>query len=189
MPPLRAMTSVSSNLVLISEPSAHVAEIVLNRSEALNAMSVAMAEAIEEAVVAAVALNPSVLVVSSACDKAFSVGGDLKERARMTAQDLLDCRPQVLAAFSTGGQWDSRDAEHASAYRSMLTYAGTWERIGDEVVHHVELSLYPAWTGSDQRRRYEFRDDGTLALTARFEDGSREARTAFLEWRRERLQQ
>ena len=93
------MTSVSSNLVLISEPSAHVAEIVLNRSEALNAMSVAMAEAIEEAVVAAVALNPSVLVVSSACDKAFSVGADLKERARMTAQDLLDCRPQFLAAY------------------------------------------------------------------------------------------
>ena len=91
--------------------------------------------------------------------------------------------------FRTGGQWDTRDAEHASAYRSMLTYAGTWERIGDEVVHHVELSLYPAWTGSDQRRRYEFRDDGTLALTARFEDGSREARTALLEWRRERLQQ
>lgn len=86
--------------------------------------------------------------------------------------------------FTTGGQWDAEDTEMAAAYRSMLAYAGRYELDGDVVVHHVEISAYPGWIGSAQRRRLVVGDDGTIALEARLEDGTPEARTARLVWRR-----
>ena len=86
--------------------------------------------------------------------------------------------------FSTGGQWDAADHEKAAAYESMLAYAGRYELDGDHVVHHVDMSLFPGWTGGQQRRRVVVGTDGTVALEARLEDGTPQARTARLVWRR-----
>jgi hypothetical protein len=44
---------------------------------------------------------------------------------------------------------------------SYVAYAGTYRIEGDEVVHHVELSLIPDWVGTEQRRRFRFEADGT----------------------------
>lgn len=86
--------------------------------------------------------------------------------------------------FTTGGQWDASEEERAAAYKSMLSYAGTYEIEGDTVTHHVEISLFPNWVGGDQRRKFVLGDDGTVALEARLEDGTSEARTARLRWHR-----
>jgi len=43
----------------------------------------------------------------------------------------------------SGGQWTSPDAEKAAAYASCLAYSGTYEIAGDDVLHGVDLSLYP----------------------------------------------
>ena len=83
----------------------------------------------------------------------------------------------------TGGQWTSPDAEKAAAYASCFVYSGTYEIAGDEILHKVDLSLYPNWVGTTQRRRTLFRE-GHLALTARLEEGTAEARTAELIWER-----
>jgi hypothetical protein len=82
-----------------------------------------------------------------------------------------------------GAQWTAPDAEKAAAYASCLAYSGTYEIAGDEVLHKVDLSLYPNWVGTTQRRRAVIRD-GRLALTARLEAGTPEARTAELVWER-----
>jgi enoyl-CoA hydratase/carnithine racemase len=78
----------------------HVAEIVLNRPEALNALSTSMALRLAE-VCADVAADPAVraVVLSAAGDKAFCVGADLKERADMTDADLLRQREIFRSAF------------------------------------------------------------------------------------------
>ncbi|MBC6458660.1 enoyl-CoA hydratase/isomerase family protein [Actinomadura sp. HBU206391] len=78
----------------------HVAEIVLDRPEALNALSTAMARRLT-AVCAEVAEDPQVraVVLSAAGDKAFCVGADLKERAGMTDTELLGQREIFRAAF------------------------------------------------------------------------------------------
>jgi hypothetical protein len=34
----------------------------------------------------------------------------------------------------------------------LVAYAGGYSFDGDRVVHHVELSLFPDWVGSDQER-------------------------------------
>lgn len=86
--------------------------------------------------------------------------------------------------FSTGGQWNASLEEQAAAYSSMLAYAGTYTFGGDTVSHHVELSAFPNWKGGIQKRRIETMDAGRLALVARLEEGSAEARTARLIWTR-----
>lgn len=86
--------------------------------------------------------------------------------------------------FTTGGQWNASRDEMADAYRSMLAYAGRYVLTGDVVTHHFELSLFPNWKGCEQRRTVVFGADGTVALEARLEVGTTEARTARLTWRR-----
>jgi len=88
------------------------------------------------------------------------------------------------ANFVSGGQWTASEAERASAYDGYLTYTGTFSIKPGMVSHHVELAIYPNWVGSVQNRAFAF-CDGELHLTARLEEGTAEARTALLHWRRE----
>jgi enoyl-CoA hydratase/carnithine racemase/AcrR family transcriptional regulator len=77
-----------------------VAEIVLNRPEALNALSSSMFVQLAAACVE-VGQRPEFLavVVSSVTERAFCVGADLKERARFSDAELVAQRPLVRAAF------------------------------------------------------------------------------------------
>jgi enoyl-CoA hydratase/carnithine racemase len=77
-----------------------VAEIRLDRPQALNALSTAMA--IELAAIAAELAGDRSLravVLTSASEKAFCVGADLKERGGYSDADLLRQRPHFRAAF------------------------------------------------------------------------------------------
>jgi hypothetical protein len=47
----------------------------------------------------------------------------------------------------------------------FVAYAGRYSFHGDRVVHHVELSLFPSWVGSDQERWVELAGD-RLTLSA-----------------------
>jgi enoyl-CoA hydratase/carnithine racemase len=77
-----------------------VAQIVLDRPGALNALSTAMLGALAGAC-RGVAADPAVraVVLSSAVSRAFCVGADLKERAGMTDEQILAQRPGFRAAF------------------------------------------------------------------------------------------
>jgi enoyl-CoA hydratase/carnithine racemase len=83
----------------------HVAEIVLDRPEAHNALSTAMARDLAEACrdVAADRATRAV-VLSASGEKAFCVGADLKERNGFSDADLMRQRPVFRAAF--GGVLD-----------------------------------------------------------------------------------
>ena len=78
----------------------HVAELVLDRPQAMNAVSTAMAQAIGAAT-AELAADESVraVVVSSSHDRAFCVGADLKERNSLTDDELRAQRPLARAAY------------------------------------------------------------------------------------------
>ncbi len=78
-----------------------LAEIVMDRPEALNAVSTAQAQALADAC-AEVAAAPDVRVaiLSSAVAKAFCVGADLKERAGFSDDDLMAQRPVSRAAYA-----------------------------------------------------------------------------------------
>jgi enoyl-CoA hydratase/carnithine racemase len=86
--------------VRLERPADFVAEIVLDRPEALNAVSTELARQLRAAGVTA-ASDPGVraVVLSSAVPKAFCVGADLKERDRLTDDELREQRPVTRAAY------------------------------------------------------------------------------------------
>jgi enoyl-CoA hydratase/carnithine racemase len=77
-----------------------VAEIVLDRPDAMNALSTAMAGRLA-AVCDQVAADPGirVVVLSGHGDRAFCVGADLKERNEMSEADFARQRPVFRRAF------------------------------------------------------------------------------------------
>ncbi|WMX45363.1 enoyl-CoA hydratase-related protein [Streptomyces roseicoloratus] len=79
----------------------HVAELVLDRPKAMNAVSSEMARSIGAAC-AALAADPAVrvTVLTSSHDRAFCVGADLKERNSFSDADLVRQRPVARAAYT-----------------------------------------------------------------------------------------
>jgi enoyl-CoA hydratase/carnithine racemase len=94
----------SPALVRIDRPEQpgleHVAEIVLDRPSAMNAVSTEMARAIAAATLE-VAADESVrcVVLTSSHERAFCVGADLKERNSFSDADLVEQRPVARAAY------------------------------------------------------------------------------------------
>lgn len=78
-----------------------VAELVLDRPSAMNAVSTDMARALADAC-AQLAADREVqaVVVTSSHEKAFCVGADLKERNSFTDADLVRQRPIARAAYT-----------------------------------------------------------------------------------------
>jgi hypothetical protein len=66
-----------------------------------------------------------------------------------------------------------------------LAYAGRFELDGADVLHHVELSLFPDWVGKTQRRHIEWRGANDLTLTTPEHTTSRGTRVVNrLRWTR-----
>jgi len=80
--------------------SGAICEIVLERPEAMNALSTAIAARLAR-VCAEIAADLQVraVVLAAAGERAFCVGADLKERAAMSDAELLAQRPVFRAAF------------------------------------------------------------------------------------------
>jgi hypothetical protein len=70
-------------------------------------------------------------------------------------------RPPFAAGDLLGGTTE----ENARAVEGFVAYAGRYSFHHDRVIHHVELSLFPNWVGSDQERWVELAGD-RLTLSA-----------------------
>ena len=58
-------------------------------------------------------------------------------------------------SFAAGDLLSGTSEEKARAVEGFVAYAGRYSFHGDRVIHHVELSLFPNWVGSDQERLVE----------------------------------
>jgi len=92
--------AVASGPVRVAWHGEHVAEVVLDRPEALNAVSTALARDLAVAI-GALGGQPRLraLVISSSQDRAFCVGADLKERGELDDAGLMAQRPITRAAY------------------------------------------------------------------------------------------
>ncbi|MFD6417773.1 enoyl-CoA hydratase/isomerase family protein [Streptomyces sp. NPDC060194] len=77
-----------------------VAEVVLDRPKAMNAVSTGMAVAIAAACEAVGRSDARAVVLSSKHERAFCVGADLKERNSFSDEELLRQRPTARAAYT-----------------------------------------------------------------------------------------
>ena len=69
------------------------------------------------------------------------------------------------AGFAAGDLLSGTTEEQARAVEGFVAYAGRYSFHGDRVIHHVELSLFPNWVGTDQERWVELAED-RLTLSA-----------------------
>ena len=75
-------------------------------------------------------------------------------------------------------------SEQAEAFKSYFSYSGRWKVEGKNVIHTVELSLNPAFVGTDQIRQVDVLDDNRMQLSAQERIGADEFRNHILEWKR-----
>ncbi len=73
--------------------------------------------------------------------------------------------------------------EAAEATRTYLSYCGTYTVQGCRVIHHVALSLFPNWTGTDQVRYFRLTGN-VLELSTHPMDEQLPGPRAELVWRR-----
>jgi hypothetical protein len=69
-------------------------------------------------------------------------------------------RPSFAGSDLLGGTTE----EKTRAVEGFVAYGGRYIFHGDRVVHHVELSLFPNWVGTDQKRVAEF-SEGRMTLS------------------------
>jgi len=88
-------------------------------------------------------------------------------RLRFTSDDLLSATKE----------------EEARAEETYVSYCGRYDFLGDTVVHHVHMSLYPNWIGADQERLVDLKGDRlTLSTRSLLLRGIQQ--TAHLTWER-----
>jgi len=90
------------------------------------------------------------------------------------------------ANFASADLLGASAEEHLAAIESYSSYCGTYEVQSDKVIHHIELSLFPNWSGSHQERFFEFSEDRLTLRTRPMSVGGVE-RTLHASWQRVRL--
>jgi hypothetical protein len=88
-------------------------------------------------------------------------------------------RPPFGAADILGGTAD----EKCAAIGTYISYCGRYEVAGDRVRHHIELSLFPNWTGATQERIVSL-DGDTLRISTPPLLVQGKVQTAHLVWKR-----
>jgi hypothetical protein len=87
------------------------------------------------------------------------------------------------ARFAAGDLFEGSAEEKSAAMETCLAYAGTFEVEEGRVVHHVAVSLFPNWAGTDQVRYFELAGDRLILSTPPILAGGGE-RTARLTLKR-----
>ena len=103
--------------VRVERPAPRVAELVMDRPEARNALSTEQARRLGEAV-RALSTDPAVsaVVLASALPDAFCVGADLKERNRFDDDQLRAQRTVFLEAFAAVRELDQPTVAAVGGY-------------------------------------------------------------------------
>lgn len=106
------------------------------------------------------------------------------EDGRMWAALMATDRPDVPTRTLS----EAPPTMRAAAASGFVTYAGSYTVDGDDVIHHVEISLLPNYVGNDERRHVDWIETSNgqdLALTTPPTETER-GRTVVerLHWRR-----
>ena len=79
----------------------------------------------------------------------------------MTVQITGSNRPAVAGDDPLGGDAEAR----AAAYSTYLAYFGTYDVQGENVVHLIDGSLFPKWSGEKQVRLFTIEFDQLVLST------------------------
>ncbi|NEO91513.1 MAG: lipocalin-like domain-containing protein [Moorea sp. SIO3G5] len=97
-------------------------------------------------------------------------------------EELIKARQVLLKPWLLINGWKYIKGifRYLQASTNYISYSGKYEIKGNKVVHHVEVSLIPDWTGTDLERTFEFSSDSRLVLSTPDQDGNHH----YLTWER-----
>lgn len=84
-------------------------------------------------------------------------------------------------AYSSGDLFAGETSEIVAGATSHISYCGTYALDEHDVIHKVNISSFPNWVSTEQRRRFEFKD-GNLLLGAQGLRSGTETVAAYLIW-------
>jgi hypothetical protein len=126
----------------------------------------------------------SLELCSSDGQKTFPMGRDAKGYINYTEDGFVSVAimQQGRRRFGSNDLPGGTMQEQAEAAAGYLSYCGTYEVKQDQVIHHIEISLFPNWISVDQIRSYEIEGDRLTLSTQPFLVAGKE-QTAHLVWR------
>lgn len=72
--------------------------------------------------------------------------------------DFVHMMARSRALFAVNDPFDGTIKEDSAAFKSQITYAGSYEFHGGHVIHRVTQASCPNWIGTEQVRQVEFID-------------------------------
>jgi hypothetical protein len=99
----------------------------------------------------------------------------------MAVQIMGAARPALTTDDPLGGDVTAR----AGAYSTYLAYFGTYELAGESVVHCIDGSLFPNWSGEKQVRSFTAEGDELVLRTPPMADDSGATVVNELVWTRD----
>lgn len=126
----------------------------------------------------------SLELCSSDGQKTFPMGRDAKGYINYTEDGFVSVAimQQGRRRFGSNDIRGGTMQEQAEAAAGYLSYCGTYEVKQDQVIHHIEISLFPNWISVDQIRSYEIEGDRLTLSTQPFLVAGKE-QTAHMVWR------
>lgn len=103
------------------------------------------------------------------------------------AAEVMMGEPEKFAEDDRTG---ASESEKAKAFDNFLAYGGPYEYKGDHLLHHVEVSSFPNYVGTTQKRNITWTGEDTMILSTdeignivELEEGQ-QTPTAKIYWRR-----
>jgi hypothetical protein len=85
--------------------------------------------------------------------------------------------------FAAGDLMGGTSEEKVAAADSYVSYCGRYELQGDRVIHRIEVSFFPNWTGVDQERFWSLEGDRLSLSTPPLPLGGMQ-QAGYLVWER-----
>ena len=119
-------------------------------------------------------------------ERAKPFGERPKGRLVYTAGGVMSAHLGAADGPAFADLGDSNEARALAAMRRHFSYSGRWRLEGDQVIHDVDLSIFPDWIGGVQERGVMLDgEDLILTMDAREPRLGRGAGVGRLRWRRE----
>jgi hypothetical protein len=89
---------------------------------------------------------------------------------------------QDLPKFASNNRLTASAEENSAIIAGSLSHYGTYSKVGNVLVFHIEYSTFPNWDGIDQKRPFALKGDDLTYTTP----GSTSAGATQLVWKRVR---
>ena len=116
-------------------------------------------------------------------EKSYPFGTDVQGMISYTEDGYIFAHIMAAnrKAYSGGDLFGGETSEIVEGANTHISYCGTYQTDGDEIIHNVYICSFPNWVSTEQRRHFEF-DKGNLLLSVQDFHMENERVGSYLIW-------